>query len=374
MRRTPRLLSIIGLAAAGCLTLAACSANAGAPAAGGDGLDIVTTTTQVTDFAANVTAGTGATITPLLKPGQSVHGFEATAADLAAIAGADVVIASGYGLETWLDDTLAAAGFGGTLIDASTGFDPAALHDDHADDAADTHDHADHTDDPHDHADHTDDTHDHADHTDDGHDDHAADDGHDHGGAGDPHIWTSPLAAALMTENIAAGLAQADAANADAYRAGGDAYVTKLNALDDWITANVQAVPESERLLVTNHNALSYFTDEYHVTFVGSIMPSWDDNAEPSAAELDALIAAIRASGVRAIFTETQLSDATAQRLASETGVQIFSGDRALYTDALGAEGTPQATYIGATAHNTRMLLESWGRSASDLPAELQGA
>lgn len=351
MRRPIRPLALAGLAAGLALALTGCSPGAGAPPTDGDGLRIVTTTTQVTDFASKVAAGTDATITPLLRAGQSVHGFEANAADLVALSEADVVIASGFGLEAWLDDTLAAAGFTGTVIDASAGFEAAGGDAETATETAglDGHDHAD-----------------------DGHD-HAGD-GHDHAGAGNPHIWTSPRGAALMTANIAEGLAAVDPDDAASYRAAGDAYAATLEALDGWIASNVATVPEGERLLVTNHDALAYFDADYGITFVGSIMPGWDDAAEPSAADIDALIAAIRQSGVRAIFTETQLNDATATRIAAETGAQVFSGDRALCTDSLGPEGSAQATYVGATVHNTLMLMESWGRQASPPPAELQGA
>ena len=362
----------------------------------GDGLRIVTTTTQVTDFVQQVAATTGATVTPLLEPGQSAHSFEAQPTDLVAIGEADVVIASGYGLETWLDDTLRAAGFTGTTIHAADGFDPHSLHESagHEQAAAgaapegttaappadDGHDHG--TDDGHDHA--TDDGHDHAAdpaatqpaasepaHT----DDHGADDGHghDHGGA-DPHVWSAPIGAVHMVTTIADGLAQADAAHADTYRVNAETYTGKLAMLDEWIGANVATVPAADRLLVTNHHALTYYADAYHVTAVGSIMPSWDDNAEPSAQELDALIAKIKESGVKAVFSETQLSPATAEMIASQAGVKVYSGADALLTDALGAAGTPEATYIGATVHNTRMILDSWGVTATDLPAQLQDA
>lgn len=389
MKFSSKVAATIGLAGAAALVLASCSSAEGSPETA-DGLMIVTTTTQVNDFVTNVTAGTGASVTSLLQSGESAHSYEPDAADLLAISQADLVVASGYGLEAWLDDTIAAAGYTGAILHAADGFDAASLHespghglaatggaDEQADDG---HDHADEaadaaaTDDGHDHAGEaagataTDDGHDHAD---DGHD--HADDGHDHGDV-DPHVWSSPVGGEYMVSTITEAAATADPANAETYRANGAAYQEKLVALDTWIGENIAQVPAAARLLVTNHHALTYYADEFHITIVGSIMPSWDDNAEPSAQELDALISNIRASGATAVFSETQLSAATAERIASETGVRVYSGDQALSTDALGATGTPTATYIGATVHNTMMLLDSWGAAPSDLPAELQGA
>ena len=369
--------------------LSACSPAGESPSA--DGLKIVTTTTQLTDFTNNITDGTDAEVVSLFEPGQSVHSFEATAADLEDIRTADVVIYNGMGLEPWLEETLKSAEFDGTKIDASAGFDPNSIHDDH-DHGDDGHDH---DDDGHDHDDHGDDDHDdHAaggrdaritageyrhdghDHDDDGHDhDDHGHDGHDHDHDGpNPHIWTSPDGAVSMVETVANELGKADNAHADEYEENAEAYIAKLGKLDQWIGENMKQVPEKERVVATGHDALGYYNDKYHITFVGSIMPSWDDNAEPSAAELDKLIADIKKHKVPAIFSETQLDPATTEALANEAGIKVYSGEDGLYTDSLGAAGSDADTYIKATVHNTKQLLDSWGKTASEIPAEIQDA
>lgn len=335
--------------------LVGCSNASEDPAA--DGLQIVTTTTQLTDFANNVTAGTDAQVTGLLQPNASAHSFEANAADLELIRTADVVIMNGMGLETWLPDILESAGFGGTTIDASAGIDASEIlageDHDHGDESATNSDDAEHA--------HDDETESHA------------EEEHDHGhGDENPHIWTSPTLASEMTTEIATGLASVDEAHAETYETNAAAYVEKLDALDSWVTDNIESVPAEDRLLVTNHDALTYFNHDYGITFIGSVMPSWDDNAEPSAAEIDALVADIKDSGVQAVFTETQLSPGTAEAIAKEAGVKVYSGDQALYTDSLGAEGSGAETYISSTIHNTTQLMDSWGKTATELPEQLQ--
>ncbi|RRJ86557.1 zinc ABC transporter substrate-binding protein [Gulosibacter macacae] len=401
MRKFPRMLTAIGALGAAALTLAGC-AGAGTPVADDGTFRVVTTTTQLDDFTKQVVGDTGAEVTSLLQPGTSVHGYEPTPADLEALRKADVVIFNGVGLEPWLDATLTSAEFTGTRIDASVGFDPDSMHDDHGhaapeatdgaatEDAHEGHDHgAEESHEGHDHEGHDHEGHDHG--TEeapaasedpaetDAHDDHAHDDhghshdGHDHGGI-NPHIWTSPDVAQLMVNNVAAGLGEADAANAATYTANASSYNDKLQALDDWTAENIKTIPAEKRLLVTNHDALTYFNDEYHVTFVGSIMPSWDDNAEPSAAQIDELIANIKSSGVTAIFTEQQLAPETANAIASETGAKVYSGEEGLYTDALGAAGSSGATYISSQVHNVTQLMDSWGATVTPLPSELAGA
>ncbi|MFB9308125.1 zinc/manganese transport system substrate-binding protein/manganese/iron transport system substrate-binding protein [Agromyces hippuratus] len=358
-RRLPATLAGGAMLAVSALALAGCTAPAASGASGG-GPEIVATTTQVGDFTREL-VGDSAEVTQLLSPGQSAHSFDPSAAQLLALSQADALVVNGGGLESWLDDAVQASGFDGVLIDASTGIE---LHgtDDHGD--ADAHDH----DDDHD------DAHDESAATDAADDDHAEHDDADHDhGAGNPHIWTDPELAEHMVENIADGLADVPGVDAAAIAQNETDYLAKLDALDDWITENVETVPAADRLLVTNHDAFTYFIDAYDVTFVGSVIPSFDDNAEPSAAEIDALVDRIRATGATAVFSEASISPKAAETIAAEAGVTVFSGPDALYGDSLGVEGSEGATYLGSQLHNARLILESWGVTPTALPEALQG-
>ncbi|WP_157006550.1 metal ABC transporter substrate-binding protein [Agromyces laixinhei] len=360
-RRRSKVASV-GITSAGAtiavasLALAGCSAPA-ASGASGDGPSVVATTTQVGDFTRELVGG-AAEVTQLLSAGQSAHAFDPSAAQLLALTQADALVVNGGGLESWLDDAVQASGFDGTLIDASTGIELYGTHD-HS-----SHDHS--TDDHGTEAEHAED---HDAETTDGTDEHA---GHDHG-AGNPHIWTDPQLAATMVQNIAAGLAEVPGLDDDALAQNETQYLEKLTALDEWIAENVETVPVAERLLVTNHDAFTYFVDAYDITFVGSVIPSFDDNAEPSAAEIDALIDRIHASGAPAVFSEASISPKAAATIADEAGVTVYSGPDALYGDSLGAPGSDGASYLGSQLHNARLILESWGVTPTALPESLQG-
>ncbi|MFF2388551.1 metal ABC transporter substrate-binding protein [Agromyces sp. NPDC058104] len=367
-RRRLALLGAGAIATAGVVALAGCASPAASTSA--DGPQIVATTTQVGDFTRELLGG-DAGVTQLLSPGQSAHGFDPSAAQLLALTNADALVVNGGGLESWLDDAIDASGFDGVLIDASTGIELFGTddhaHDDDADASGDDHDddasHDEAADDhDHDHESGDDAAHDHA-------DDH---EGHDHG-AGNPHIWTDPELAEDMVENIADGLATVEGIDAASVESNEAAYLAKLEALDAWIEENVEQVPAAERLLVTNHDAFTYFVDAYDVTFVGSIIPSFDDNAEPSAAEIDDLVAKIESTGVEAVFSEASLSPKAAETIAAESGVAVYSGPDALYGDSLGAAGTDGETYLGSQIHNARLILESWGVAPTALPSALQG-
>lgn len=351
------LLPTFGIAAASVLVLAGCSSTPGneahgAEANGGDKIQIVATTTQVADLTRQVVGDT-ASVTQLLKPNTSAHSFDPTPADLLALADADVLVLNGVNLEEWIGGAVQASGFDGATIDSSR--DVPLLG---ADDVAEETAHAEH--------DHAEDAH--------AEDTEAVDDGHDHDHehvSGDPHIWTSIRNAELMVQEIADGLAEADPAGASEYQANAQEYTAKLADLDAWATAQVDRVPAEQRLLVSNHESLGYFVRDYGITYVGSVVPSFDDNAELAASDIESLVEAIRQSGAGAVYAEASLSPKSAEAIAREAGVQVFTGPDALYVDSLGPADSDAATYLAAQAHNIRQLLAGWGLDADPLPAEL---
>lgn len=297
------LAGTVGLA--GCHAAAGVSASAGA-AGGSAALRVVATTTQVADFSRHI-GGDRIELTQILKPNVDPHDYEASPADLQAIASADVVVKNGVGLEKFLDDTIASAGFSGTVVDTSKGVTIRT--------------------------------------------------GDQPGEEGDPHIWHDPMNAKIMTRNIADALAAKDPAGRATYEANYASYAAKLDRLDRRIRAQFDALPPTRRKLVTNHDAFGYYIARYRLQFVGSIIPSFDSSAELSGKDITDLVARIRASGVQAIFSESSLPPKTAEVIGREAGVTVVEGDGALYGDSLGPEGSNGATYLTMEQHNTDTIV-----------------
>jgi zinc/manganese transport system substrate-binding protein len=299
------------------LTAACGSSNdedtAGAPASGGAALAVVATTPEVADFARNI-GGDKVTVTQIIKPNVDPHDYEPTPADIQAIGAAKLVVKNGVGLEEWLDQTIESAGFKGTVVDTSQGVTLRK-----------------------------------------------GDPGDEETADGDPHIWHNPLNAKIMSQNIEKALATADAANASTYAANLQGYAAKLDKLDADTTAKFAALPADRRKLVTNHDAFGYYVDRYQLQFIGSVIPSLDTSAELSAKQLSDLVAKIKATGTKAIFSESSLPAKSAEAIAQQAGVKVVGGEDALYGDSLGAEGTPQGTYLGAETHNTDTIVKALG-------------
>jgi zinc/manganese transport system substrate-binding protein len=332
-------LRIATCVAALALALAGCGGGggtdgggAGAGGGGADRLAVVATTTQLADFARNV-GGDRVEVTGLLKPNVDAHDFEPSPADIDALARADVLLLNGVGLEEWLDGAVEASGFRGQRVDTSAGVKLLAGGDEHAEEE-------------------------HAGEEPAAGDEHAAEEEkHAEEGGNNPHIWQSPVNAKVMVSTIQRAFATADPEGAATYQANHDRYAAQLDQLDSEVAAQIGALPNKK--LVTNHDAFAYYVDRYGLEFVGSIIPSFDTSAELSAKEVNELVAKIKETGVKAVFSETSLPPETARTVASEAGVKVVTGEDALYGDSLGPAGSDGATYIDSIRHNTRTIVDN---------------
>ncbi len=285
-----------------------------APHTGDAPLRVVATTGLVGDVVGRV-GGAAIDLTVLMGPGQDPHSYQPGAADLAAVADADLIFVNGWNLEEGLLADLAAIA-GAPFVPVSAGITPRRIESDH------------------------------------GHD-------HDHGhGPADPHVWQDVGHMGQWAENVRLALGAADPANAVIYDANAAAYRATLAELDGELRQTLAAIPAERRVFVTNHDNLGYFTAAYDFTSVGAVIPSVSSLAEPTAAGLAALIDTMRATGVCAVVVEAGAADDLARVLQNElTGcdeVRLIP----LYTDALGAAGSAADNYPGLMRANAAALVE----------------
>ena len=298
MNAAPRR-SLLALAAP--LLLAACAAGDDGSSPGHDGVpQVVATTTQVGSVVREL-GGDAVAITVLLAPGVEAHDFEMTPQAAAALEEADLVLLSGAGLEDWLADSIAAARDAGRVVDLSSGVELRMID-----------------------------------------------------GATDPHYWLAAPGATRMVENARDALLALAPDAAEDIDGRADALLDRLDAADAEVRRLIEEVPPADRQLVTDHDALGYFVDAYGLEFVGSIFPSLDVTAEPSAQEIETLVAQIRDRGVRAIFTESSVNPRLAEAIASESDAQLVT--EPLYTDALGPDGSGAETLDGVLVHNATVI------------------
>lgn len=287
-------------------SLAACGSSGGGGGAASSGTDrpvVVASTTQLADFT-RVVGGDAVEVVGLLKPNVDAHDFEPSPADIDRLGKASLIVRNGLGLDGWLDKALEASGTKATVVTASEGVTTRSAD-----------------------------------------------------GEVDPHVWLDPRNAKVMVADIAKALATAVPAGAAGFQERAAAYDKELDALDADIAKQLAGL--TNRKVVTNHDAFGYYLNRYGLTFVGSVIPSFDTQAEMSASELSALVQAIKAEGVKAVFAETSLPPKAADALAKEAGVKVVEGEEALYGDSLGPAGSGADTYLGMMRHNTKTFADN---------------
>ena len=177
--------------------------------------------------------------------------------------------------------------------------------------------------------------------------------GHAHTG-GDPHFWLDPLRVAEAAHLIAHELAELDPSIDWEGRA--ESYASELEELDEEIKAILAPIHAEDRKLITNHDALGYFAARYGFEIVDTVIPGGATLADPSSAELAALVERIREEGVKAIFAETIESTALAEALAAEAGSDVAVVE--LYTGSLGEPGSGADSLIGMLRVNAQRIAE----------------
>lgn len=271
------------------LMLAACG---GASGLGGHKLKVVATFSVLGDLAATV-GGDQIQLTTLAGPGVDSHTFLPTAADTAAVADADIVFENGLQFEPWLDALYTSSGSKAARGVVSKGVTPLTV----------------------------------------------VENGQT---VTDPHIWHDVTYAVQAVRAIRDELVSADAKNAAAYKSNAGVFIARLQELDTWVYVQVNKLPEDRRKLVTTHDSFGYLAKRYGFQIIGTVLPTSTEGASPSARQVAALVEAVKAAGVPAIFGENVTNNSLLQQVADEAGVKAVT---TLYTDALGPAGSEGETY-----------------------------
>jgi ABC-type Zn uptake system ZnuABC Zn-binding protein ZnuA len=311
------------------LLLPACG---GDDAAGAAGTTVVATTTQAADLARNVAGNRAATV-GLIPANADPHAHEIRPRDVEALAEASLIVRSGGDLDEWLEEAVSAAG------------DPDA-------ETLDLSEHVETHEGGHAHE---------GESGAEGEEEHAEDEL-------DPHWWHDPRNAVRAVRAIERALSTADPEGAATYARNARTYIGRVEALDRRIADCMRGVPADDRKLVTTHDALGYFAERYDIEVIGAVIPSLSTRGQPSAGETARLVETIRAEGVRTVFTESSLLAEVEEAIARDAGARL---GEPLYADTLGEEGSPEATYLGALAHNAEAMAAGFtGRAgACDLGA-----
>jgi len=155
-------------------------------------------------------------------------------------------------------------------------------------------------------------------------------------------------------------------------KANASAYRRKLEALDGWVRRSIASIPETQRVLITAHNAFGYYARAYGIEVAG--IQGISTALEAAIGDIRSTVETVVTRRVPAIFVESSVNACTiraVQQAAASRGVETQVGGE-LFSDAVGEPGTAEGTYIGMIVHNTRTLTRALGGSVAPLPEGLR--
>ena len=214
-------------------------------------------------------------ISTIIPDGTEPHDFEPKAKDLVGLSSAQGFVYSGFGMESWADKAVSAAGNKNLIaVEASKGAAPMQ-----STDTGDTQGH----------------------------------------GQYDPHIWISLKGAETETKNIRDALVKADPSDAEYFRKNCDSFVSQLESLYSEYNTKFRSV--KNKSFVTGHAAFAYLCRDFGLT-QNSVEDVFAEG-EPSAQKLANLITYCKKNHVKTIFVEDMVSPEVSQTLAREVGAKV---------------------------------------------------
>jgi manganese/zinc/iron transport system substrate-binding protein len=187
----------------------------------------------------------------------------------------------------------------------------------------------------------------------------------------DPHVWMDVSAWSRAVEAGAKSLGEYDPPHSDFYRANAQAYQRKLEELHQYVQTVIRTIPEKQRVLITAHDAFNYFGRAYGIEVKG--IQGISTESEAGLEDINRLVNYIVENGVQSVFVETSVADKNVRALvegAKAKGMDVKIGGR-LFSDAMGAPGTYEGTYIGMIDHNATIIARALGGQAP--PRGMQG-
>lgn len=284
-------------------------------------LRLVTTTTQAFDLAFVLAQGVeGVQITPLMGAGVDPHLYRPTESDVRAISEADVLVYSGLYLEGRFSAVFRALSEQGVVTYALS--DPVKYG---------------------------------------GFVMREYDQRSGNLGVEDPHFWFDPRNWELSALGLAEVLSTYDLDYAQQYRSNAEAYVQQLQALFAWASEAMNSVPESQRTLITSHDAFRYFAAAFgwRVSAIQGI--STQDEA--GVGDIQAIVDLVIEQQIPVLFVESSVAPNTIRAVieaAASRGAAVRLGLRQLYSDAMGERGRFGGSYIGMLAENVLTILQSY--------------
>lgn len=177
----------------------------------------------------------------------------------------------------------------------------------------------------------------------------------------DPHVWMDVQGWGKAVEVVSNAFAEFDPAGAAGYRKNADAYLSRLERLDEYARTAINSIPENQRVLLTAHDAFNYMGRAYGIEVKG--IQGISTESEAGLKDINRLVDLLVNRRIPAVFVETSVSDKNVKALiegAAARGHRVIIGG-SLFSDAMGPPGTYEGTYEGMIDHNITVIAKALG-------------
>lgn len=178
-------------------------------------------------------------------------------------------------------------------------------------------------------------------------------------GRPDPHVWFDVALWSQGVAVVADALGQHDPANASAYKERAEQYQAELAKLHAKVAKRLAGIPKERRVLITSHDAFRYFERAYAIEVRG--IQGISTESEASVRDVNRLVDLITRRQIKAVFVESSVNPRNMLALVEgckARGHDVTVGGQ-LYSDAMGAPGTPEGTYAGMVLHNVETIAKA---------------
>ena len=175
----------------------------------------------------------------------------------------------------------------------------------------------------------------------------------------DPHVWFDISLWSEVVDGIGDALVEEYPEHKELFEKNEKEYLAQLDELKNYVDDRVSELSSSQRHLVTAHDAFNYFGSSLDFTVSG--LQGLSTEAEYGVKDVENMVNYLVENKIKAIFVESSVSDKAMNAViegAEEKNHTVKIGGE-LFSDAMGAEGTEEGTYIGMYKHNVNTIVDA---------------
>ena len=182
----------------------------------------------------------------------------------------------------------------------------------------------------------------------------------------DPHVWMTPVLWKHVVTEVQKALTDARPEAAEIFAANAAQHQADLDRLVAYGSVILANVPTESRVLISAHDAFGYFGRDYGFDVLG--IQGISTQSEAGLNRIGELVDLLVDRNITAVFVESSVSDRSIRALiegAASKGHEVKIGGE-LFSDAMGADGTYEGTYLGMLDHNITTIAGALGAQVPD--------